>query len=620
MPNNSEFDDDRTIVKANISIDILANGTFVDGYKITRLIGQGGFGIVYCAYDSTLDREIALKEYMPKGFAKRQEGLTVSKSEQDREIFELGLRSFINEAKLLAKFDHPYLVKVHRFFEANGTAYMVMPLYKGDTLKNIRNHLKDPPEEKWIKNLLNHLLDALSVLHDENCLHRDIAPDNIIILEDQKPLLLDFGAARRVIQNESRALTTIYKEGYAPIEQYSEAEIHHSQKQGAWTDIYALAATMYFTITGKKPAQATSRAVFDVLEPLCKNKQIQNKYSHSFLKAIDKALSFKPIDRPQSTQEFRSMLGLDTGFCKNSKDSNHSKALTYSLLAVIIAVIGIGGALFFSNEPSHNTAHVIEENFKEAEDCWDVFNYECVIAKTEVILDLDPEHDRALELLKIAQINDTEIDKNLLEAEECLDANQFECVAIKTDRVFELDKNNLSAQSIMQNAQMKRTHLQNIADKGEALDCSSNSNKDCTVKASLSNTSSEMKKPPQEFAQNLVNQEKEVDNKLLEAKVCLKNQNLECVLKKSEDILNISPNNNSAKTLKERARKGLAQHKIIVKNLREAEACLKNIQYSCALSKAKMVLNIAPDNKQAENIISLAKAEQKKAWEESTIE
>jgi len=201
-----------------------------------------------------------------------------------------------------------------------------------------------------------------------------------------------------------------------------------------------------------------------------------------------------------------------------------------------------------------------------------------------------------------------------------LDANQFECVAIKTDRVFELDKNNLSAQSIMQNAQMKRTHLQNIADKGEALDCSSNSNKDCTVKASLSNTSSEMKKPPQEFAQNLVNQEKEVDNKLLEAKVCLKNQNLECVLKKSEDILNISPNNNSAKTLKERARKGLAQHKIIVKNLREAEACLKNIQYSCALSKAKMVLNIAPDNKQAENIISLAKAEQKKAWEESTIE
>jgi len=620
MANNSDFADDRTIAKADVSIDILANGTFIEGYKINRLIGQGGFGIVYCAYDGVLDREIALKEYMPKGFAKRQKGLTVSVFEQDREIFDLGLRSFINEAKLLAKFDHPYLVKVHRFFEANGTAYMVMPYYKGDTLKNIRNQLKDPPEEKWIKNLLDHLLEALSILHEENCLHRDIAPDNIIILENKKPLLLDFGAARRVIQNESRALTTIFKEGYAPIEQYNEVGIHDSQKQGAWTDIYALAATIYFTITGKKPVPATSRAVFDGLEPLCKNKQIQDKYGRSFLKAIDTALSFKPSDRPQSIQQFRSALGLDRSSNENSNHSQHSKFLAYSLWAIIIAAIGILSVLYFADEPSSNTLHVIEENFKEAEDCWNTFNYKCVIAKTQFILDLDQGHKKASDLLKDAQRNDAEINENLVEAEECLKTNQSECVAIKAGRVLALDKNNLLAQKIIQDSQTKSAHLQDIADKHVTPDCSSDNDKDCVVKASLSNTNSEFKKMPQESNQSSVDLQKEIDNKLHEAKICLNKQNFNCTLEKSEDILSISPGNSSAKKLKERAQKGLAQHKLIVKNLREAEACLKNVQYSCALSKAKIVLNMVPGNSQAENIINLAKAGQKKAWEESTIE
>ena len=150
---------------------------------------------------------------------------------------QLGLHSFVNEAHLLASFDHPSLLKVYRFWEANGTAYMVMPYYQGVTLKRALAGLKAPPEESWLLRQLGQLLDALNVMHSEHCFHRDIAPDNILLLDDGTPLLLDFGAARRVIGDATHALTAFLKPGYAPVEQYAEMP---SMKQGPWTDLYAL--------------------------------------------------------------------------------------------------------------------------------------------------------------------------------------------------------------------------------------------------------------------------------------------------------------------------------------------------------------------------------------------
>lgn len=279
-------------------------GTRLHEFEITGVLGEGGFGIVYLARDHSLEREVALKEYMPAALAARGRGLTVSvRSNRHVETFQAGLRSFVNEGKLLARFDHPSLVKVYRFWEANGTAYMAMPYYRGTTLKNRVKDDAVPPSEAWLRTLLASLLDAIDVLHQENCFHRDIAPDNILLVEDDRPVLLDFGAARRVIGDMTQGLTVILKPGYAPIEQYAEVP---EMRQGAWTDLYALGATIYFAIVGRAPNPAVERMISDKLKPLAT--LANGRYSDGFLSAIDAVLRVKPDDRPQDVKAFAALL------------------------------------------------------------------------------------------------------------------------------------------------------------------------------------------------------------------------------------------------------------------------------------------------------------------------
>ncbi|HET6789387.1 MAG TPA: serine/threonine-protein kinase, partial [Aquabacterium sp.] len=290
---------------------ILPIGTYLGEFEITDLVGQGGFGIVYLAWDHSLERRVALKEYMPAALAMRTEGMTVQvKAARHQETFEAGLRSFVNEAKLLAQFDHPSMVKVYRFWEANSTAYMVMPFYEGDTLKDMLAGMDTPPDEAWLTAMLVPLTEALEVLHNQQCYHRDIAPDNIILLKGSgKPLLLDFGAARRVIGDMTQALTVILKSGYAPVEQYAEVP---GMRQGPWTDVYALAAVVYYCIHGKTPPPSVGRLVNDSYVPLVQS--AAGKYSERFLAAVDRALIVKPDERTQSMGEFRQSLGVGAGY------------------------------------------------------------------------------------------------------------------------------------------------------------------------------------------------------------------------------------------------------------------------------------------------------------------
>ena len=282
-------------------------GTVIGGFEINGLIGEGGFGIVYRAFDPTLHRQVALKEYMPSSLASRGgNSADVSvKSTKFLDTFNAGLRSFINEARLLASFDHPSLVKVHQFWQSNRTAYMVMPYYQGPTLKAHVRAIQEQgraPDEATLRGWLMPLLDALAVIHREQCYHRDIAPDNIL-LTPNGPLLLDFGAARRVISDMTQALTVILKPGFAPIEQYGEAS---SMVQGPWTDLYALASVIYLCITGRPPITSVERVMGDPLPQLAN--VARGRYSEPFLKAIDAALAVKPGDRPQSVVEFRALL------------------------------------------------------------------------------------------------------------------------------------------------------------------------------------------------------------------------------------------------------------------------------------------------------------------------
>ncbi|MBL8340971.1 MAG: DUF4384 domain-containing protein [Rubrivivax sp.] len=286
-------------------------GTRIGEFEITSMIGEGGFGIVYLANDTSLGRRVALKEYMPSSLAMRtgDSGVQV-KSERYLETFEAGRKSFVNEARLLAQFDHPSLVKVYRFWESNGTAYMVMPFYEGknlkDTLRQMQQANGGPPDETWLRTLLSPLCEALRVIHVEQCYHRDIAPDNVMMLAGSgRPLLLDFGAARRVIGDMTQALTVILKPGYAPIEQYAEIP---GMRQGPWTDVYALAAVVYYAITGRTPPVSVGRMVNDNYQPLAQ--VAEGRYSRDFLEAVDRALVVRPENRTQTIEDFRDDLGL----------------------------------------------------------------------------------------------------------------------------------------------------------------------------------------------------------------------------------------------------------------------------------------------------------------------
>jgi len=284
-------------------------GTMLGEFEIIDLVGEGGFGIVYLAQDHSLHRKVALKEYMPALLASRGKDASVAvRSERQRETFDIGLRSFVNEARMLAQFDHPALIKVYRFWEAHGTAYMVMPFLSGLTLQDALKQRAGAPDETWIRALLSPLMDALAVLHGDKVYHRDIAPDNIMLLADDRPMLLDFGAARRVISDMTHALTVILKPGYAPIEQYADMP---GMKQGPWTDVYALAAVVYFMILKRKPPPAVSRLMEDSYEPLMQS-EAAGRYSAALLQGIDRCLRVRAEERPQSMAAMREAIGPGT--------------------------------------------------------------------------------------------------------------------------------------------------------------------------------------------------------------------------------------------------------------------------------------------------------------------
>lgn len=276
-------------------------------FELLSVVGEGGFGIVYRAWDHSLKRQVAVKEYMPSSLAQRVGGMQVSvRSEKYKETFDAGKDSFVKEARMLAQFDHPALVKVFRFWEANGSAYMVMPFYEGITLRDELRQRGTPPDEATLLGWLGPVADALAIIHAEYWYHRDIAPDNVLLLAGtRRPVLLDFGAARRVIGDMTQALTVILKPGYAPVEQYAEIP---GMKQGPWTDVYALAALAYYAVRGRTPPPSVGRLVNDSFEPL--SKVAAGRYSERLLRAVDHALAVRPENRTPSIAAFKAELGL----------------------------------------------------------------------------------------------------------------------------------------------------------------------------------------------------------------------------------------------------------------------------------------------------------------------
>ena len=287
--------------------ETLAEHSMVGEFEILGIIGEGGFGTVYLAMDHSLSRKVALKEYRPAALATRTGHTVVLRSQRHAEAFAAGLKSFINEARTLARFDHPALVRVYRFWQENGTAYMAMPLVSGRTLTSFVRESRAQIDEAWLHQVAGPLMDAVEALHGVQIFHRDIAPDNILIQSNGAPVLLDFGAARQIVSEMTQALTVILKPGYAPVEQYAEDEM---MKQGPWTDIYALGAILHFAVTGRPPPNSVTRLVNDTMRPL--HETPSAGFSVGFLAAIDRALAVRPEARPQSIAELRELFGMRT--------------------------------------------------------------------------------------------------------------------------------------------------------------------------------------------------------------------------------------------------------------------------------------------------------------------
>ncbi len=268
-------------------------------YLMGRVIGQGGFGITYKAYDTFQNKIVAIKEYMPSDYAERR-GVTVSPLENAKanKIFEYGKSSYIDEIKTLYQFtDIDGIVDIYNHFQENNTAYLIMEFLEGCSLKEFVRNNGGKIDISTARNYIYDVAKALNEVHKAHVLHRDISPENIYLINKNRTVkLIDFGAARSYVETSETEKSVLLKPGFAPPEQYSR-----TGNQGTWTDIYALAATLYYIVSGKFAPDSMSRMKSDTLEPLC---NIVPGVSQSMSNAVMEAMELDYNRRTRTCQQF----------------------------------------------------------------------------------------------------------------------------------------------------------------------------------------------------------------------------------------------------------------------------------------------------------------------------
>jgi len=327
----------------------LAKGTNLQSgkYTIERIIGAGGFGITYYARHNGLGYHFAIKEFFISAYCLRNSlQKTVLLQGIDPTIYEKYRQKFIEEAQILAQLDHPNIVRVTDIFQENNTAYIVMPFVEGQTMQQLVEQ-NGKLEYETAVNYIAQLSEAVDYIHQRDILHRDIKPENIIITPENKAILIDFGSAREFIHDKTQQHTSIYTQGYAPLEQYSS-----NSKKGSYSDIYSLGATFYFALTGQKPMDAASRTMETMPEPKALVADIPDVANRTIMKAV----SLKPEERQQRINEFMGDLlskKEKSNVSENSKQKIISKpkgnesVVSWVLFAITFFVCIILGVVVF---------------------------------------------------------------------------------------------------------------------------------------------------------------------------------------------------------------------------------------------------------------------------------
>jgi serine/threonine protein kinase len=283
-------------------VHALASGTRIESYEIQRVLGVGGFGITYQAYDPILKQTVAIKEYLPSDIAYRDNNSDTVRQQgkEDQEFYQYGLQRFLDEARTLAKFRHDHIVRISHYIEANATAYLIMDFEAGESLSQYLKQHKTL-SERHILQLLMPLLQGLQTVHAKNILHRDVKPSNILLRTNNAPVLIDFGSARPSMNECDTVLTAVVTPGYAPFEQYN------GDNQGDWTDLYGLGATIYHCMTGEAPPFATLRIAANYqknVDPInARFEALHSDYSVDLITLIQWMIRSNPKSRPQSVAD-----------------------------------------------------------------------------------------------------------------------------------------------------------------------------------------------------------------------------------------------------------------------------------------------------------------------------
>lgn len=351
----------------------LEPGTILNNrYVIGKSIGSGGFGITYIAFDAVLNRKCAIKEYYPREFSERPIGtlnVRVSKGPEE-EQYRQGLNSFLSEARKLAEFANiPQIVDVYDCIRANRTGYIIMEYIPGMTIREIMEKQGRYPY-KVARDLVIEVLKGLVFVHRANIIHRDIAPDNIMMAENGQVKLIDFGASRQVIADRSQNYDVILKPGYAPVEQYST-----TGKQGPWTDVYAVGATFYRMITGEKPPDSQKRRDCDSLEPPSRKAPGIPGYAD---RLILNAMEVRREDRIQSAENMLEALVKE----KPAELPNPFDYLKYVVVFIMVMIV-MAFLVCFGLEKVINGNNVISG----------IMSKQSVVVDTEIETDVVPSSE-----------------------------------------------------------------------------------------------------------------------------------------------------------------------------------------------------------------------------------